>query len=237
MIHDSGSLDRHHRRVFPSAAGWMHRFARDVITTNPVSRSPLSPVQIYLLEQALECVDWPALARDRRLRHLDWSRASLVYPRSDCGVARSPGPAPRPAPGRLAMEDRDEPVKASQRCKGLPGMSENARGLSRPVPGDIRWMVWSRGVGHCAGRSARRSPESTTTVRGRHSSSSLPALTFLTFGPPEVGQAGRLSRPNSTASVPRTVESGSSAWSVTGPGGGTWRSVNSGLNPGHRWTS
>jgi hypothetical protein len=65
----------------PSAAGWMHRFARDVITTNPVSRSPLSSVQIYLLEQALGCVDWPALARDRRLRHLDWSRASLVYPR------------------------------------------------------------------------------------------------------------------------------------------------------------
>jgi hypothetical protein len=81
----------------PSAAGWMHWFAREVITTNPVSRSPLSPVQIYLLEQALGCVDWPALARDRRLRHLDWSRASLVYPRTDCGVARSPGLAPRPA--------------------------------------------------------------------------------------------------------------------------------------------
>ena len=80
----------------PSAAGWMHRFARDVITTNPVSRSPLSAVQIYLIEQALECVDWPALARDRRLRHLDWSRASLVYPRTDRGVARLPGPAPRP---------------------------------------------------------------------------------------------------------------------------------------------
>ena len=67
----------------PSAAGWMHRFARDVITTNPVSRSPLSGIHIYLLEQALECVDWTALARDRRLRHLDWSRASLVYPRTD----------------------------------------------------------------------------------------------------------------------------------------------------------
>ena len=65
----------------PSALWWIHRFARDVITTNPVSRSPLSSVQIYLLEQALGCVDWPALARDRRLRHLDWSRASLVYPR------------------------------------------------------------------------------------------------------------------------------------------------------------
>ena len=65
----------------PSAAGWMHRFALDVITTNPVSRSPLSSVQIFLLEQALGCVDWPALARDRRLGHLDWSRASLIYPR------------------------------------------------------------------------------------------------------------------------------------------------------------
>lgn len=67
----------------PSVSGWMYRFSRDVITTNPVSRSPLSGIHIYLLEQALECVDWPALARDRRLRHLDWSRASLVYPRTD----------------------------------------------------------------------------------------------------------------------------------------------------------
>jgi len=80
----------------PSAAGWMRRFERDVITTNPVSRSPLSPVQIYLIELALECVDWPALARDRRLRHLDWSRASLVYPRIERGAARFPGSAPRP---------------------------------------------------------------------------------------------------------------------------------------------
>ena len=31
----------------PSAPWWMHRFAWDVITTNPVSRSPLSAVQIY----------------------------------------------------------------------------------------------------------------------------------------------------------------------------------------------
>ena len=73
----------------PSAAGWMQRFVRDVITTNPISRSPLSSVQIYLLEQALGCVDWPALARDRRLRHLDWSRASLVYPRIDRNGPRS----------------------------------------------------------------------------------------------------------------------------------------------------
>lgn len=65
----------------PFAAGWMHRFARDVITASPVSRSPLSSVQIYLMELALEGVDWPALVRDRQLRCLDWSQASLVYPR------------------------------------------------------------------------------------------------------------------------------------------------------------
>ena len=78
----------------PAAAGWMRRFARDVITTNPVSRSPLSSVQIFLIELALECVDWPALVRDRGLGRLDWSRASLVYPRTDRGAARSAGPAP-----------------------------------------------------------------------------------------------------------------------------------------------
>jgi hypothetical protein len=80
----------------PAAAGWMRRFARDVITTNPVSRSPLSSVQVYLIELVLECVDWPALARDRRLRHLDWSRAGLVYPRTDRGAARPASPAPSP---------------------------------------------------------------------------------------------------------------------------------------------
>jgi hypothetical protein len=66
----------------PSAASGMHRFVRDVITTDPRSstRSPLVPIQIYLLEMALECVDWPALVHDRQLRRLDWSRATLVYP-------------------------------------------------------------------------------------------------------------------------------------------------------------
>jgi hypothetical protein len=67
----------------PAVAGRRYRFSRDVFTTNPESRSPLSGTHIYLLEQALECVDWPALARDRRLGRLDWSRASLVYPRTD----------------------------------------------------------------------------------------------------------------------------------------------------------
>jgi hypothetical protein len=68
----------------PSAASWMHRFVREVITANPLSpsRSPLVPVQVYLLELMLECVDWAELARDRRLRRLDWSRASLVYPQA-----------------------------------------------------------------------------------------------------------------------------------------------------------
>lgn len=61
--------------------GWMRRFVRDLVTTNPVSRSPLSPVQVHLIELALDFADWPALAQDRRLRNLDWSRASLVHPR------------------------------------------------------------------------------------------------------------------------------------------------------------
>src|SRR5829696_6492648 len=68
----------------PSAASGMQRFARDLITTNPLSpsRTPLVPVQVYLLELGLECVDWAALVRDRRLRRLDWSRAGLTYPRA-----------------------------------------------------------------------------------------------------------------------------------------------------------
>jgi hypothetical protein len=66
-----------------SSPGWMRRFVRDLLTTNPVTRSPLAPVQVYLIEQALACADWPALAQDHRLRRLDWSRASLVHPRTD----------------------------------------------------------------------------------------------------------------------------------------------------------
>jgi hypothetical protein len=73
----------------------MYRFVRDVVTVNPVSRSPLPAVQVHLIEFALECVDWARLAGDRRLSGLDWSRASLVYPRTQRGVARSPGVAPR----------------------------------------------------------------------------------------------------------------------------------------------
>ena len=79
----------------PATAGQLHRYVRDVVTVNPVSRSPLSAVQIHLIEFALECVDWARLAGDRRLRGLDFSRASLVHPRTDRGAALSPGLAPR----------------------------------------------------------------------------------------------------------------------------------------------
>ena len=59
---------------------------------------------------------------------------------------------------------------------------------------------------------------------------------FLTFGPPGWAGPGRSSRPNSTASGPRTAASGSSAWSGTGPGGGPWRNASSRPSPGHRGT-
>lgn len=64
----------------PAAAVQLHRFVRDTVTINPMSRSPLSPVQTHLIEFALECVDWSGLARDPRLWHLDWSQARLVHP-------------------------------------------------------------------------------------------------------------------------------------------------------------
>ncbi len=40
----------------------LHALVRDRVTTNPVTRGPLSPVQVHLLELILEAVDWPALA-------------------------------------------------------------------------------------------------------------------------------------------------------------------------------
>jgi hypothetical protein len=64
----------------PAAAGWLHRFVREVVTANPVTRDALSNIQIFLIELALRCVDWDALARNPRFRHLDWSRARLTYP-------------------------------------------------------------------------------------------------------------------------------------------------------------
>ena len=77
------------------AAEQIHHFVRDVVAVDPVSRSPLSAVQVHLIEFALECVDWARLARDRRFRGLDWSRTSLVYPRTDRGAARAPSITPR----------------------------------------------------------------------------------------------------------------------------------------------
>src|SRR4051812_40260635 len=112
----------------PSALWWMHRFARDVITTNPVSRSPLSPVQTYLIELALECVDWPTLARDRRLRHLDWSRASLVFPRiyrDRAGACGAEPVGPRVEQRRDDDDDpgeRDEPARVCLVCKQPAGV-------------------------------------------------------------------------------------------------------------------
>jgi hypothetical protein len=64
----------------PAAAGWLHRFVRDVVTVNPVTRGELTNIQIFLIEFALDCVDWDALARDPRFSHLDWSQARLTRP-------------------------------------------------------------------------------------------------------------------------------------------------------------
>ena len=63
----------------PATARQLHRFVRDVVTTNPVSGSALSAVQVHLIEFALEFVDWARLARDRRSRHRDG--ADLHRPR------------------------------------------------------------------------------------------------------------------------------------------------------------
>jgi hypothetical protein len=64
----------------PAAAGWLHRFVRETVTTNPETRDALTGVQIFLIEFALDCVDWDALACDPRFRHLDWSKARLTVP-------------------------------------------------------------------------------------------------------------------------------------------------------------
>jgi hypothetical protein len=64
----------------PSAAGWLHRFVREVVTDDPVAHRPLSNIQIFLIESALDCVDWERLAREPRLRPLDWEHARLTQP-------------------------------------------------------------------------------------------------------------------------------------------------------------
>jgi len=66
--------------VDPANAGWMHKFVRDVVTTDPATHDDLSSIQIYLVELALDVVDWDELAREPRFRHFDWSHAHLAYP-------------------------------------------------------------------------------------------------------------------------------------------------------------
>jgi hypothetical protein len=66
--------------VDPAAAGWLHQFVRDVVTVDPATRDTLSNIQIFLIEFALDCVDWEALARDPRFRDFDWSHARLTAP-------------------------------------------------------------------------------------------------------------------------------------------------------------
>ena len=61
-------------------ADWLRGFVREVVTVNPVTRDALSSIQIFLIEYALDCVDWEALAHDPRFRHLDWSQARLTGP-------------------------------------------------------------------------------------------------------------------------------------------------------------
>ena len=73
------------RRTDPTArirlaAGWLRRFVHEVVTVNPVTRDALTNIQIFLIELALDCVDWDALARDSRFRRLDWSHARLTAP-------------------------------------------------------------------------------------------------------------------------------------------------------------
>jgi hypothetical protein len=64
----------------PSAAAALRRFVHEVVMTDPATHQPLSNIQILLIESALECVEWEALARHPRLRHLDWAHASLIQP-------------------------------------------------------------------------------------------------------------------------------------------------------------
>jgi hypothetical protein len=64
----------------PAAAGWLHAFVRDAVTVNPETGDDLTNIQIFLIEFALDCVDWDGLARDARFRQLDWSHARLNWP-------------------------------------------------------------------------------------------------------------------------------------------------------------
>ena len=132
----------------PVVAGWLHRFVRDVVTADPVTREPLSNIQIFLIESALDCVDWEALASSAaappRLgaRGADPALKGGVPVRRSGRAARSPGPClatmrwavdddtdqghrpqPQPAAGRLHADRAERP--------GLRPRVDPARGESR----------------------------------------------------------------------------------------------------------
>jgi hypothetical protein len=64
----------------PAVAAWLRRFVREVVTADPITHEPLANIQIFLIESALECVDWEAMARNPRLRRFDWAHARLTQP-------------------------------------------------------------------------------------------------------------------------------------------------------------
>jgi hypothetical protein len=64
----------------PAVAAWLRRFVREVVTADPITHEPLANIQIFLIESALECVDWEAMTRDPRLRRFDWAHARLTQP-------------------------------------------------------------------------------------------------------------------------------------------------------------
>jgi hypothetical protein len=64
----------------PGGAAWLRRFVHEVVTIDPVTRNALTSIQVFLIELALDCVDWDSLVRDSRFRRLDWSHARLTAP-------------------------------------------------------------------------------------------------------------------------------------------------------------
>jgi hypothetical protein len=76
----------------PAAAGWLHWFVREVVTTNPVTRDALPNIHIFLIEFALDCLDWNELVRDPRFRaSIGRTSGSPSLDRNES--ARSGGPA------------------------------------------------------------------------------------------------------------------------------------------------
>lgn len=78
-------------REVRDGAARLHAFVRDRVTTNPVTREPLSPVQIHLLELVLEAVDWPALTVAAEMLATDESGVVVPIPPT------AGGPMPRRA--------------------------------------------------------------------------------------------------------------------------------------------